>query len=114
MNTTKDPFLSDNTYNNLHRLALRILPALGGLYFGLSVIWGFPYGEQVVGSLALVNVFIGIVVGINQDRYNPYSGDLVVENFDGSDGLNFWLDLNEIPEDFVDRDEILMRIRNNS
>jgi len=45
------------------------IPAIAALYFGLSQIWGFPYTEQIVGSLAVIGVFGGAVLGISSINY---------------------------------------------
>lgn len=41
--------MSDKTYNILKWIAMVLLPAVGTLYFALAGIWGFPFGEQIVG-----------------------------------------------------------------
>ena len=60
----------DKVYDVLKWIALYLLPALGTLYFALSGIWGFPYGEQVVGTITAVDTFIGVLLGISTVNYN--------------------------------------------
>ncbi len=60
----------DKVYDVLKWIALYLLPALGTLYFALSSIWGFPYGEQVVGTITAVDTFIGVLLGISTSNYN--------------------------------------------
>lgn len=63
--------LFDNkTYDVLKWIAQILLPALGALYFGLAQIWGFPYGEQIVGSVAVIDTFLGVILGISTSNYN--------------------------------------------
>lgn len=62
--------MTNSTYDILKRLCTIILPALGTLYFTLSQLWGLPYGEQVVGTLAAVSTFIGVCIGISTAAYN--------------------------------------------
>lgn len=50
--------LNDKVYNFLKWLAMIVMPAIGSLYFGLSGIWGFPYAEQIVGTITLVDTFL--------------------------------------------------------
>ena len=52
--------MSDKLYTVLKYLCQVGLPAIGTLYFTLAQIWGFPYAEQVVGSIAAVTTCIGI------------------------------------------------------
>jgi hypothetical protein len=51
-------------------VALVLLPALGTLYFALAGIWGFPYGEQIVGTITAVDTFLGVILGISTVQYN--------------------------------------------
>lgn len=62
--------LSNKTYNVLKWIALVVLPALGTLYSLLAVLWGFPYGEQIVGTITGVATFLGTVLGISSAKYN--------------------------------------------
>ena len=65
--------LNDKTYNILKWVALVLLPALGTLYFALAGIWGFPYGEQIVGTITAVDTFLGVILGISTVQYNKRS-----------------------------------------
>ena len=62
--------MSNKMYDVLKWIALIGLPAIGTLYFALSGIWGFPYAEQVVGTITAVDTFLGAVLGISSAQYN--------------------------------------------
>lgn len=62
--------LSDKMYNVLKWVAMIALPAIGTLYFTLAGIWGFPYGEQIVGTITAVDTFLGVLLGISASTYN--------------------------------------------
>ena len=62
--------MSDKTYDILKYIQRIGLPALGTLYFALSSIWGFPYGEQIVGTISAVDAFLGALLGISSANYN--------------------------------------------
>ena len=62
--------MSNDLYDVLKWIAQLLLPALGALYFGLAQIWGFPYGEEIVGSIAIVDTFLGAILGISSAYYN--------------------------------------------
>jgi len=62
--------LTDKTYNILKWVALVLLPAVGTLYFALAGIWGFPYGEQIVGTITAIDTFLGVILGISTVQYN--------------------------------------------
>lgn len=61
--------MSNKVYDILKWIALIVLPAIGTMYFTLSNIWGLPYGEEVVGTLASVEVFVGAVLQISNANY---------------------------------------------
>lgn len=61
--------MSNKTYDVLKYIAQIVLPALGTLYFALAGIWGFPYGEQIVGTITAVDTFMGVVLKISSDNY---------------------------------------------
>lgn len=79
---SKDFLLSNAAYDLLNRIALIILPAIGTFYFGLSAIWGLPYGEQVVGTCTAAALFVGALVKLSNRSYsnsdNKYDGEVVV------------------------------------
>lgn len=62
--------LSNKVYDVLKWVAQILLPALGTLYFALASIWGFPYGEQIIGTITAVDVFLGGLLGISSANYN--------------------------------------------
>lgn len=61
--------MTNKTYDILKIVALRVLPALGALYFGLSKIWGFPFGEEVVGTITLIDTALGEMLNISSKKY---------------------------------------------
>lgn len=62
--------MSNKLYDVLKFIALVLLPALGTLYFALAGIWGFPYGEQIVGTITAVDTFLGVILGISTHKYH--------------------------------------------
>lgn len=61
--------MSNKTYDILKWIAQILLPALATLYFALAGIWGFPYGEEIVGSITAFDTFLGVVLGISSLNY---------------------------------------------
>ena len=61
--------MSNKTYDTLKWIAQVLLPALGTLYFALAGIWGFPYGEAIVGTITAVDTFLGVLLGISSYNY---------------------------------------------
>lgn len=61
--------MNNKVYDVLKWIAMYLLPALGTLYFALSGIWGFPYGEEIVGTITAVDTFLGVILGISTASY---------------------------------------------
>lgn len=67
--------MSNKVYDVLKFWAQYILPALGTLYFTLSGIWGFPRGEEVLGTITAVDTALGVILGISTASYNKTLGN---------------------------------------
>lgn len=66
--------LNDRVYDVMKWIAMVCLPAIGTLYFALAGIWGFPYGEQIVGTIMAIDTFLGALLGISSIQYNKKIG----------------------------------------
>lgn len=62
--------MNNKVYDTLKWIAQILLPAIGTLYFGLAGIWGLPYAEQVVGTITVIDTFLGVVLGVSTLQYN--------------------------------------------
>lgn len=62
--------INDKVYTVLKWITMIALPAIGTLYFTLSGIWGFPYAEQVIGTITAISTFLGVILGISTSQYN--------------------------------------------
>lgn len=61
--------LSNKTYDIIKWVVMIVLPALSALYVGLGGIWGWPYIEQVAGTISCITVFLGALLGISSASY---------------------------------------------
>lgn len=61
--------MSNKVYDVLKWIAQILLPAIGTLYFALAQIWGFPYAEQIVGTITAIDCFLGALLGISSMQY---------------------------------------------
>ncbi len=61
--------MSNKWYDRLKWLAQILLPAIATLYFGLAQIWNLPYGEEVVGTITVIDTFLGAILGISSMQY---------------------------------------------
>ena len=62
--------LTNKAYDVLKWIAQILLPALATLYFGIAQIWGLPYAEAVIGTISIVDAFLGTLLGISTYQYN--------------------------------------------
>lgn len=62
--------MNNKVYDILKWIALVCLPAIGTLYFALAGIWGFPYAEEVVGTITAIDTFLGVLLGIASTTYH--------------------------------------------
>lgn len=61
--------MNDKLYDLLMWIAQYALPGIATLYAALAGIWGFPYGEEIVGTIAAVDTFLGVILGISKAQY---------------------------------------------
>lgn len=105
--------LSDRLYNGAKRFVQIILPAISALYFGLAQIWGFPDPEKVVGTIACVQLFLGICLGISSKTYNDLNagevGQLVIIQ-DELGHKTYSLELKGDPETIDNKDEVTFKV----
>lgn len=62
--------MTNKLYDILKWIALVVLPGLSALYLGLSGVWGLPYGEQVSTTIALIDTFLGALLGVSSAQHN--------------------------------------------
>ncbi|QAY17147.1 holin [Streptomyces phage Madamato] len=107
---SKTPLLGDKTYATLKYAATIVLPAVGALYFALAQIWGLPKPEEVVGTIAALNTFVGVIVGISTVSYNnsmvAYDGTIQLE---GGEMAKIKLH-HDSPTSFVNRSVAVLKI----
>lgn len=97
----------NKTYDVLKFITL-LLPAMGTLYFALSGIWGFPYGEQVVGTLTAIEAFLVAILKISSNNYNG-EGTLIVNTTDPEKDV-YNLSLNVPVEDLATMKTITFKV----
>lgn len=77
--------MKNKTYDILKRIALVILPATGAAYFATAEIWSLPYAAQVVGTITVIETFLGAVLGFSSKAYNQQvsvAGKIVIDTQD--------------------------------
>lgn len=61
--------ISNKVYDTIKWIAQYLLPAAATLYLALAGIWGFPYGEQIVGTITALDTFLGVLLGLSAASY---------------------------------------------
>lgn len=93
--------MSSKLYDSMKWTALVLLPGLGALYFGLGQLWDFPEVEKVVGSVTVLEVFIGLLLRKSASDYGSAQtvGDaIVIQDKEGTvAGMRFELDASTTP-----------------
>lgn len=67
--------LPNGVYDVLKWLCIVFLPAFSTLYWSFASIWAWPYAEQILGSIAAVETFIGALIGISHVNYYKDNGN---------------------------------------
>lgn len=86
--------LPNKVYDVLKPLATTVLPGVAALYLALAGIWDLPDAEQVSGTVAAVNVFLGILLSLSSSSHKAlqnsdakYDGEFLVEDTDKGQNL---------------------------
>lgn len=112
---TKTPLLSDSAYLALKHTASIVLPAAAALYVGLAQFWHFPKPEEVAGSIALVNTFLGALVALSTKSYNSsdakYIGKMLVDDTGDRTVVQFKIDEDLDARDVVKMPEVSFKLQ---
>lgn len=104
--------ISNSVYDKLKQATQIGFPALGSLYFGLSQIWGLPAGEEVVGSLSLLTIFCGVILGVTTKNYRDsgadVDGEIKIEHVEGK--KIFALELDGDPDDLEGQQRVVFKV----
>ena len=107
--------LSNKIYDIMKKTATVVLPAVSALYFTLAQIWGLPNAEEVVGTIAAVNVFLGVVVQLQHRSYNKsdarYDGSLDVTTRDDGSKV-FMLNVEKNPDVLETQPHVTFKVNN--
>jgi len=111
----RKPLLSSDAYDILKTVAQYWLPGAGTLYFTLASIWGWPYAEQVVGTIAALTLFLGVLLGYSKHYYElsgaGYDGSLIVDT-SNPEKDSYKFDFTTPLEDIEGKKEITLHVKN--
>lgn len=61
--------ISDNTYDILKMIAIRVIPALDTLILTVGQIWDLPYYAQIGATVSAIGVFLAVILGVSTATY---------------------------------------------
>lgn len=61
--------LNDKVYNIIKWVCLTVVPALNILLATLCALYGWGWGNIVIGTIDAVAVFVGTIIGIGSVKY---------------------------------------------
>jgi hypothetical protein len=105
--------LANKAYDATKFIALVALPSFGTLYFALAQIWHLPKAEEIVGSITVVDTFLGVLLGVSTTRYNKTEGApdgdlIVVKDEDGNS--HFALGVNNSVESMTSKPTVSLNV----
>lgn len=105
--------ISNNLYSKTKWFTMIVLPALSTLCFTLGTIWNLPNVQEVIGTIAAITTFLGVILGISTKAYNKsnarYDGTVNIYETD-HDTILYSLDLNDDVQSIDDKTEVVFRV----
>lgn len=112
--------LNDAWYNRLKWLATIFLPASAAAYFALSGFWNLPNALEVVGSVTVVETFIGALIGLSTHQYNKElektheadAGTISQSGTDPETGMPYLhIEFNKAPDELLSKDTLTIQTK---
>lgn len=101
--------MTNKTYDILKWVAQIVLPALGTFVAGIFALYHLPYGEQVVGTITLIDAFLGALLKISSDGYSG-DGELIVDKSDPFKDV-YSISIPDYPDVLASKDKIMLSVR---
>lgn len=111
---TMTPLFSNRFYDVLKYIALVVLPAAGALYFGIGEIWGLPKVTEVVGTLAVIDTFLGVLLRQSNKSYQNSDArfDGQIDVVEDEDATLYSLNVDGDPHEVLEvKDEVLFKVK---
>lgn len=113
--TSGGKFALNSTVYDVAKDATTIyLPAFGTLYFALSSIWGWPFANEVVGTVAALVTFLGVCLKISTASYNnsdaKFDGALHIDTSDPTKDV-YKLAVDTPLTEVADKSEITLKVK---
>ena len=110
--TKKSMIKSNNLYDRLKFVTQVLIPGVGSLYFALSQIWGIPGAAKVVGTLTVIDTFMGVLLHLNSQVYlasdAQYDGSVDITETDAK--KSYSLNLNSDPSELDGKKRLVFKV----
>lgn len=103
--------LDNKVYDILKWLVQIVLPAIGACYAALAALWGFPYAEQVVGSISAICVLLGACLRISNSNYDGDGVLTVDRNLEEGDENKYNLTLTKDLATLADKKSFIVTVK---
>lgn len=77
--------MDSQLYDCLKWIVMVVIPAATTAYVGLAAIWGWPFGDQIAKTSAVLCAFLGAILGISNLQYKSERNQEVNAD-DGTEG----------------------------
>lgn len=101
--------LPDKIYDICKWIVMIVFPAIGACYAALAALWGFPYAEQIVGSISAICVLLGACLRISNSNYNG-DGVLTVNSDLDDDENKYNVAFNKDLSELANKKQIMVTV----
>ena len=102
---------SNDVYDKLKWVAQIMLPALGTLWFTISSIWGIPFGNEVLGTITAIDLFLGGLLGLSKRSYEG-DGTMIVDTSNPERDI-YRMELSDPLDHLTAKDYVTFKVVNN-
>lgn len=67
--------LPDKVYNVVKWICLTVIPALNVFIATLCALYGWTWGNLVIGTMDAIAVFVGAILGLGSIKYKELKGE---------------------------------------
>lgn len=102
--------ITNKSYDIIKWIVVIVIPAVITLYSTLGGIWDFPYVQEITGTLAAIDVFLGVIMKISSVSYNKeYDGVLHVDTVNDEATDKYLFEVDDLDQ-LTNKDRITLKI----
>lgn len=107
--------LNSKLYDALKWVALVVLPALAVLYLGLGTLWEWERTKEVVGTIALIDTFLGAILQLSSHNFKNdprnLDGYLDSSGADPDTGIpDLKLVVTRNPDELLNKNVVMLKV----